>query len=112
MKQSVSLVGQSCDTVSLSRYTLPPVQIHLNMLTYINLSTYKRISHNKKYPIQKVDLSHVENKSQLFQRIASAFNFPEYFGHNWDAFHDCFADLLLASKQEQAIIFAYQKILA
>jgi hypothetical protein len=29
----------------------------------------------------------------LFREFAAAFQFPEYFGHGWDAFRDCLTDL-------------------
>ena len=33
------------------------------------------------------------NKERLFQEWASALQFPDYFGHNWDAFDECLGDL-------------------
>ena len=31
----------------------------------------------------------------FWAEVADAFEFPDYFGKNWDAFHDCFGDLAL-----------------
>jgi len=36
---------------------------------------------------------HVGDKDAFFQEAAAVLNFPEYFGHNWDAFEDCLTDL-------------------
>lgn len=29
----------------------------------------------------------------MFQGLARALRFPDYFGHNWDAVYDCLTDL-------------------
>src|SRR6266571_4182253 len=33
-------------------------------------------------------------KRSLFEEWSTALEFPAYFGHNWDAFNDCFRDLV------------------
>ena len=33
------------------------------------------------------------DKAQLLKNIASALNFPDWFGHKWDALEDCLTDL-------------------
>jgi len=35
----------------------------------------------------------VEDKDRFFQEAATVLNFPEYFGHNWDAFEECLTDM-------------------
>ena len=35
----------------------------------------------------------VRSKQKLFAIYAKALRFPKYFGWNWDAFEECFADL-------------------
>lgn len=40
-----------------------------------------------------VDLAGCETKSDLLERAAAALAFPDWFGHNWDAWFDCLTDL-------------------
>jgi hypothetical protein len=41
----------------------------------------------------RIDLAGCTDKAALLQRIAEAMHFPDWFGHNWDAFADCLGDL-------------------
>jgi RNAse (barnase) inhibitor barstar len=36
-----------------------------------------------------LDLDGVADREALFQRCAAVFSLPGYFGHNWDALHEC-----------------------
>lgn len=38
-------------------------------------------------------ISSVKNKDQLLSELALTLNFPNYFGHNWDALNECINDL-------------------
>jgi RNAse (barnase) inhibitor barstar len=35
----------------------------------------------------------ITNEAAFFANVAHALKFPAYFGHNWDAFHDSFAEI-------------------
>jgi hypothetical protein len=35
----------------------------------------------------------VRSKDTLLQEAGKACNFPDYFGHNWDAFEECVTDM-------------------
>jgi RNAse (barnase) inhibitor barstar len=41
----------------------------------------------------------------LFDEISAALQFPIYFGENWDAFHDCLADLSWLRAQAVVLVF-------
>lgn len=50
----------------------------------------------------------VTTKEQLLTHIRFQMNFPDYFGMNWDALHDCLSDLSWLS--ERNIIFVHESI--
>ncbi len=41
----------------------------------------------------RIDLKSVRDKKGLLDAIASALEFPDWFGGNWDALEDCLTDL-------------------
>ena len=45
------------------------------------------------FSICRIDLAPVRDKAALFERVATALEFPDWFGHNWDALADCLGDL-------------------
>ena len=53
----------------------------------------------------KVDLRGCSDKPGLLAGIARALEFPDYFGHNWDALGDCLADLSWLGRPAPMLIF-------
>lgn len=45
------------------------------------------------FRVYDVSLAGCDDKPGLLERTAQAMGFPAYFGHNWDAWFDCLADL-------------------
>lgn len=43
--------------------------------------------------VRRIDLHAARSKTDILARIASALDFPGWFGHNWDALADCLTDL-------------------
>jgi len=43
--------------------------------------------------VVRIGLAGAAGKEALMERIASALEFPQWFGGNWDALEDCLADL-------------------
>ena len=62
----------------------------------------------QEHECQLIDLdgSAISNKAEFLQACAKAMQFPEYFGNNWDAFEDCFTDLLDASANPLIVLYA------
>ena len=40
-------------------------------------------------------------KEQFFRFLAKKFRFPDYFGRNWDAVHDCLGPALTSAKKKK-----------
>ena len=58
-----------------------------------NLILYNDKFESKSKEIVEVDLSKCKNDTDIFNVFKVAFQFPEWFGENWDAFHDCMINL-------------------
>ena len=43
--------------------------------------------------VEKAGLQGARDKNAFLKTIAKSLRFPDYFGHNWDAFYDCLIDL-------------------
>lgn len=45
------------------------------------------------FAVARIDLDGCSDKTELLRRVAAALNFPDWFGHNWDALADALEDL-------------------
>lgn len=48
----------------------------------------------------RVDVGAASSREELHRLLAAAFQFPDYCGHNWDAFDECIRDVELAARIE------------
>ena len=62
-----------------------------------NVNLYNNTGINYKQIIE-VDLSECKNDNDIFNVFKSALKFPEWFGENWNSFHDCMANLCFEIK--------------
>jgi RNAse (barnase) inhibitor barstar len=49
-----------------------------------------------------IDLARARDKNAFLTAAAKALLFPDYFGHNWDAFYDCLLEL--ENRQEKGFL--------
>jgi hypothetical protein len=54
-----------------------------------------------------VDLSGVRNKAEFLAALAKRLQFPEWFGHNWDALNDVLAEL--AWEQPNGVLLTLER---
>ena len=52
-----------------------------------------RTAAERGFRVVTVELAGSRDKNAVLAALAKALAFPEYFGHNWDAFYDCLLDL-------------------
>ncbi len=48
----------------------------------------------------KVDVGAVTTSQELHNLLAETFQFPDYYGRNWDAFDECIRDVQLPPRVE------------
>ena len=56
--------------------------------------------------IKEFDSSSVKSDRDLFSYIANAFEFPDYFGNNWDSMDECLADIDLSHSKGAVLILS------
>jgi RNAse (barnase) inhibitor barstar len=54
-----------------------------------------------------LDLEGVRDRDALLARCAEVFHLPDYFGRNWDAFHECLVDL--AAKGAPGVVVHWRR---
>ena len=82
--------------MSRERYTTLLRDIGRNGVYHIPLKGMAKLlaaAEKSGFAVIRIDLSVVRDKVSLFERLAAALEFPEWFGHNWDALADCLGDL-------------------
>ena len=52
------------------------------------------------------------DRTAMFEQFADALRFPEWFGHNWDAFADCLRDLSWLTQPGVTILWQHYSMFA
>ncbi len=61
--------------------------------TPVEVSDVQRSVERAEWRFVLLDTLTVDDKEGFLASAAAAFAFPDWFGHNWDAFGDCLADV-------------------
>ena len=59
--------------------------------------------------VWKINLRRIRGKAGLLSHIARILEFPDWFGNNWDALHDCLGDLSRTQEQGYVILLKNSK---
>jgi hypothetical protein len=63
-------------------------------LYHVDQGTGERIHGNSSgIDVWTIDGAEANSRERFFPAVTAALEFPEYFGHNWDATYDCLTDL-------------------
>ncbi|MGH8686494.1 MAG: barstar family protein [Burkholderiales bacterium] len=61
--------------------------------------------HATRIDVARIDLTGAADAAALFERIARALAFPDWFGANWDALEDCLCDLSWRPGEGHVLLF-------
>ncbi|MGD2093310.1 MAG: barstar family protein [Candidatus Aminicenantes bacterium] len=57
------------------------------------------------FKIFYIEGNSINSEETFFLEVSRVLKFPDYFGKNWDAFHDCFGDFVSIEKGPVALIW-------
>jgi RNAse (barnase) inhibitor barstar len=70
------------------------------------LDEVERAAENAGLAVRRIDIRGAQEKKDFLKAVETALSFPAWFGHNWDALHDCLTDLdWLPNKTGYVLIF-------
>ncbi|WKK22611.1 barstar family protein [Streptomyces olivoreticuli] len=78
------LTGLFIGTVPPGLYRLPPTETASRVISLAAEADWR---------VATLPLGGVADKAGFLDRCAAALDFPQWFGHNWDALADCLMDL-------------------
>ena len=84
-----------CDLKNLLTVSSPPYFLVAEGSSYDISDVLRKITYDLNWSIdyRKVDGKRMDSLEGIFNEFSAAYQFPEYFGHNLDAFDECMNDL-------------------
>ena len=59
--------------------------------------------------VKRADIGHAHDKKDFLGHVSRALEFPDWFGGNWDALHDCLTDLAWLPANGYALVLEKAK---
>jgi RNAse (barnase) inhibitor barstar len=57
------------------------------------------------FKIFKIEGNDINSEENFFMEVSKVLKFPDYFGKNWEAFHDCFGDFVFIENGPIALVW-------
>lgn len=67
-------------------------------------------SRTGKIAVARLDGAALENDDTVFMAFFNAFEFPEYFGWNWDALSDCLQDMAWYAADRYLVLIEHAEL--
>jgi RNAse (barnase) inhibitor barstar len=77
----------------LSKLLSEPGRAGVYLLPVEGTDALSHVATELDFVFAHADLDGCADKAEFLRRVATALNFPTWFGHNWDALSDCLTDL-------------------
>jgi hypothetical protein len=74
------------------------------LVSPITLAELADLNRDGRAKIFYLDGQQIVDRASLFDRFATTMQFPEYFGHNWDALEDCLTDIFYEDAVDRQLI--------
>jgi hypothetical protein len=83
------------DAAKLKAILSPPYEAAFKIFTSKSLDekNLQEVTDGLSYKLFHLDGSDIKSKHDLFDQFQQIMQFPDYFGHNWDALDECLRDL-------------------
>ncbi|MCB1909518.1 MAG: barstar family protein [Rhodocyclaceae bacterium] len=76
------------------------------------LAGLERAAGRSRHRVVRLDLAGCRSKQALLERASAAFEFPDWFGHNWDALSDSLRDLSWLDAPGYLVVISSQEAFA
>jgi RNAse (barnase) inhibitor barstar len=67
------------------------------------------LANESEYKLFHLNGLHIRTKDELLKSLAYSMEFPNYFGHNWDALEECLTDLEWLPAKGYILLFSHPK---